>query len=39
LYNECTPETFEDVFRRTFGMDIDALEAEFWEEARRRAKG
>ena len=46
LYNECRPESFEAVIRDVFGVDIDALEAEFWKDAiqqvnesQRRQKG
>jgi hypothetical protein len=39
IYNECRPESSEVVFRDVFGMDIDALEAGFWEDARRQASG
>jgi hypothetical protein len=39
IYNECRPASSEVVFRDVFGMDIDALEAGFWEDARQRASG
>ncbi|MFI5459204.1 MAG: hypothetical protein ACHRXM_27560 [Isosphaerales bacterium] len=39
IYNECRPESCEVVFREVFGMDIDALEAEFWKDARQQAPG
>ena len=39
LYKECRPESFETVIRDVFGVDIDALEAEFWEDARQQVNG
>jgi hypothetical protein len=36
VYNECRPESFEAVFRDVYGEDIDALEKEFWSDARRQ---
>ncbi len=33
LYNECRPESFEAVFREVLGVDIDALDVEFWMDA------
>ena len=38
LYNECRPESFEAVIRDVFGVDIDALEAEFWRDAMQQVK-
>ena len=38
LYNECRPESFEAVIRDVFAMDIDALEAEFWKDAKQQVK-
>ena len=39
LYNECRPESFEAVIRDVFGVDIDALEAEFWKDAMQQVNG
>ncbi len=39
LYNECRPESFEAVIRDVFGVDIDALEAEFWKDAKQQVNG
>jgi len=39
LYNGCRPETFGATCREVFGADIEALEAEFWEDVRRQAEG
>ncbi len=39
LYNECRPESFEAVIRVVFGVDIDALEGEFWEDAKQQVNG
>ena len=36
FYNECGPESADAVCRQIFGKDIDGLEAEFWDDARRR---
>ena len=36
FYNECRPDTFDAVCREVFGMDIEALEAEFWEGAQQQ---
>jgi hypothetical protein len=36
FYNECRPERFDAVCRDVFGEDIEALEAEFWEDARKQ---
>jgi hypothetical protein len=37
LYFACRPGTFEAECRRIYGVEADALEAEFWAEARRVA--
>ena len=39
LYNEGKPATFDAACRDIFGSDLDALEAEFWEDARRQVEG
>jgi hypothetical protein len=39
IYNECRPASCEVAFLDVFGMDIDALEAEFWKDARQQASG
>ena len=39
LYNECRPESFEAIIREAFGVDIDALEADFWKDARQQVNG
>ncbi len=39
LYNECRPKSFEAVIRDVFGVDIDALEADFWKDARQQVNG
>ncbi len=38
LYNECRPEPFEAVIRDVFGVDIDALEADFWKDAKQQVR-
>ena len=38
LYNECRPKSFEAVIRDVFGLDIDALEAEFWKDVKQQVK-
>jgi hypothetical protein len=36
LYNGCRPETFDAICREVFDKDIEALEAEFWRDARQQ---
>ena len=39
LYNEGRPATFDATCLDLFGSDLDALEAEFWEDVRRQVEG
>ena len=39
FYNECRPEAVEATCRAVFGADLNDLEDEFWEDARRQREG
>jgi hypothetical protein len=39
LYFACRPGTFEANCQRVYGIDLDALEKQFWEDAERLARG
>ena len=37
FYNACSPDAYDSACRDIYGADLDALDARFWDDARRQA--